>query len=381
MTERNYARLGRLVSMAILFAGGLLSGCDGAKSSVGTTPESIALAAPTISIRAGRHGAVIVGLTPPIAAAQIYYTLDGSTPNAESQVYEAPLLLASNLNLKAIATAPGSVASAVASYTFTPNIAPGTLVWSDEFANASVEKAQPDPLVWRYDTGDSGFGNSELENYCAWGSSTPPCDVSEPNAYVGKDGNLHIVARQPLKGIYTSARMKSAGLFGFQYGRVEVRARVPEAQGLWPAIWMLGSNISTVDWPSCGELDILERVDGATMPDWNEGSVHGPGFTGTYLGTKFSFPAGQTAAGWHIYGMLWSKDKVAYYVDDPAEPYVTYTTASLVGLKGARWPFDDGQSAFLILNLAVGGSWPGSPAATTRFPVEMLVDYVRVYTN
>jgi beta-glucanase (GH16 family) len=117
-------------------------------------------------------------------------------------------------------------------------------------------------------------------------------------------------------------------------------------------------------------------------PDWNEGSVHGTGFTGNAgLGTVFNFPAGQTAAGWHTYGMIWSPGSVAYYIDDPTQPYVTYTTASLTGLAGAVWPFDAGQSNFIILNLAVGGDWPGSPNATTPFPSQMLVDYVRVYTN
>jgi cellulose synthase/poly-beta-1,6-N-acetylglucosamine synthase-like glycosyltransferase len=162
----------------------------------------------------------------------------------------------------------------------------------------------------------------------------------------------------------------------------EVRAQVPEAQGLWPAIWMLGNNIPTAPWPACGEMDVQERVNAAGSPDWNEGSIHGTGFTGgTGLGTVFNFPKGQTAAGWHTYGMIWSKGSVAYYIDDPAHPYVTYTTANIGSLPGAVWPFDAGQSNFIIMNVAVGGDWPGAPDKTTPFPSEMLVDYVRVYTN
>jgi beta-glucanase (GH16 family) len=180
--------------------------------------------------------------------------------------------------------------------------------------------------------------------------------------------------------VYTSARLKTEGLFSFQYGRIEVRAQVPEAQGFWPAFWLMGNNIDTVDWPACGEMDVLERVNAATTPDWNEGSIHGTGFTGSNLGTQYDFPSGQTATGWHTYGMIWSKGSVAYYIDDPANPYVTYTPSSISGFSGAVWPFDAGPS-FIILNLAVGGSWPGSPNASTPFPSTMLVDYVRVYTN
>jgi beta-glucanase (GH16 family) len=121
----------------------------------------------------------------------------------------------------------------------------------------------------------------------------------------------------------------------------------------------------------------MERIGAATTPDWNEGSIHGTGFTGsTGLGKMYDFPSGQTAAGWHTYGMIWGKGSVAYYIDDPTKPYVTFTTASLP--SGAVWPFETGGN-FILLNLAVGGSWPGSPNASTPFPSEMLVDYVRIY--
>jgi beta-glucanase (GH16 family) len=198
--------------------------------------------------------------------------------------------------------------------------------------------------------------------------------------YVGTDGYLHIVAQQPSTGVYTSARIKTQGLFNFQYGRIEIRAQLPEQQGLWPAGWLLGSNYSTVSWPACGEMDVMERVNAATSPDWNEGSIHGTGFTGSNLGTIYDFANGQTAAGWHTYGMIWKKGSVAYYIDDPTTPYVTYTTSSISALSGSVWPFDAGPS-FVLLNMAVGGSWPGSPNSSTTFPASMLVDYVRIYTN
>ena len=264
---------------------------------------------------------------------------------------------------------------------FTLNIPSQAIFWRDEFTNTTGANEQPNPQVWTYDTGNSGFGNNELETYCAWGSSTSPCSTSSPSEFVGTDGYLHIVAQQPTPGTYTSSRLKTQGLFSFQYGRLEVRALVPEAQGFWPAAWLLGNNIATVNWPACGEQDVLERFDAAGTPDWNEGSIHGTGFTGGNLGTRYSFPSLQTAAELHTYGMIWSPGSVSYYVDDYTQPYVTYSTSSLNGLSGAVWPFDAGQSDFIILNLAIGGSWPGSPDSTTPFPSTMLIDYVRIYTN
>jgi beta-glucanase (GH16 family) len=366
---------------SVALSGVLLCGCGGIGiAAVNAAPLSQA-AAPIISTAPAQNGAVVVSLATSTTGATIYYTVDGSAPTTSSQIYHAPFLVASNLAVKAMAAVSGSTSS-VASRSFALNIPSGTLVWSDEFASTTGANAAPNPQVWTYDTGNSGFGNHELENYCAWGSNTAPCSTASPSAYVGADGSLHIVAQRTASGAYTSARMKTQGLFSFQYGRFEIRARVPEAQGFWPAGWLMGNNIATVGWPACGEQDVLERVNAARMPDWNEGSVHGIGFTGDKgLGTVFNFPTGQTAADWHIYGMIWSKGTVAYYVDDPAHPYVTYTNSNMKGLSGAVWPFDAGQSSFILLNLAIGGDWPGPPNTSTPFPAEMLVDYVRVYTN
>jgi beta-glucanase (GH16 family) len=368
---------------ALLIAGALLCACG---TSTALSPDVSAAAAPTItgvSVGGALNGALIVKLATATPGATMHYSVDGSDPTAASQTYEAPFLVAANLTVKAVAVVPGSAPSAISSQSFAPNIPSGALVWSDEFANSASTKSQPDPEVWSYDTGNNGFGNHELEDYCAWGSTKTPCSSADPSAYVGTDGYLHIVARETGPGVYTSARLKSQGLFSFQYGRIEFRAKVPEAQGLWPAAWLLGNNIATVDWPACGEMDVLERVDAAKTPDWNEGSVHGPGFTGDVgLGTIYNFPMGQTAAQWHTYGMIWKAGSVAYYVDNPAQPYVTYTTpGSIKRLAGAQWPFDAGQASFILLNMAIGGDWPKSPNASTPFPSEMLVDYVRIYTN
>jgi beta-glucanase (GH16 family) len=363
---------------AVLLAGCGSSGGSTAGGGSGTNPPA---AAPTAATTAAQNGAVIVTLSTSTSGATIYYTVDGSTPTTSSPIYEAPFLVASNLTLNAIAASPGLTNSAVSSKTFAPNIPSGTLVWSDEFSNSTGANVQPNPATWTYDTGAGGWGNSELEDYCGWNSSVSPCSSANPNVYVGTDGYLHIVAEEPSPGVYTSARLKTEGLFSFQYGRIEFSAEVPEAQGFWPANWLLGNSIATQNWPACGEMDVLERVNAAGSPDWNMGSIHGTGFTGGNLGTQYDFPAGQTAgATFHTYGMIWSKGSVAYYVDNPTQPYVTYTPSSISGFSGSVWPFDSGPS-FLILNLAVGGDWPGSPNASTPFPSQMLVDYVRIYTN
>jgi beta-glucanase (GH16 family) len=291
-----------------------------------------------------------------------------------------------------VAQAPGDLASTVASQTFSLNIPSGTLVWSDEFTNSSGVNTQPSVTNWMYLTGTDT--NSSVDIHCAYASGTSPCNPNLPNSYVGTDGYLHIVAQQPSAGVYTSASMVTQGLFSFQYGRLEARIQVPEGQGIWPAFWLLGNNIATVNWPGCGEMDVMERINAAGLPpagtqsnpsagttDWNEGSIHGTGFTGGNLGTTFDFTGGATAAGWHTYGMIKTPNSIAYYVDDPTHPYATFTPSSIAGLSGSVWPFDNGQGNYIILNIALGGSWPGPVDATTTFPVTMLVDYVRLYTN
>lgn len=375
---------------AIFLASFLMCGCGsgGGGSTTPVTPITPTAATPTITAatsNGAQNGAQIVSLASTTASSTIYYTLDGSAPTTSSQIYTAPILVASNLTINAIATASGNSQSAVATQAFTPGIASGTLVWSDEFANSGTTPAQPNPAIWTYDIGTNCCGNNELETYCAWGSASAPCNPNSPNAYLGTDGYLHIVAEQPTAGTatYTSARLKTEGLFSFQYGRIEAKIMVPESQGMWPAFWMLGDNITTTPWPACGELDIMEHIDGANPPlsaggtpqafDWVQSSIHGTGLNGgqPYTTTGFS------AAAWHTYGMIWSKGQIEFYIDSPTNIYETFTTTSPgVG----TWPFDQGPQ-FILLNLAVGGSWPGNPDNTTVFPSSMLVDYVRIYAN
>jgi beta-glucanase (GH16 family) len=376
----------------LLLSGTMLCGCSSGSSDSGTTPPppQTTAATPTITTAIAQNSAVIVTLADTTSGAKIYYTLDGTTPTTSSEIYQAPFLVASNLTVKAIAAATGDTNSNVATQAFSPNIASGTLVWSDEFSNSGSTPAQPNASTWTYDVGTNCCGNNELENYCAWGSTAAPCDTKNPNAYVGSDGYLHIVAQNPSSKVYTSARLKSQGMFSFMYGRIEARMKLPESQGMWPAFWLLGNNIATVSWPACGELDVMEHIDGSNPPsafgqpplgyDWIAGSVHfgSSGSSEINGGEKFTETA-FSAADWHTYGMIWSKGEIQYYVDDPSNVYATFKSTDSEFSAGG-WPFDLGPQ-FVILNLAVGGDWPGPPDATTAFPGNMLVDYVRVYTN
>jgi Glycosyl hydrolases family 16/Chitobiase/beta-hexosaminidase C-terminal domain len=376
----------------------LLAGCGGTKG--GTTcacpVQEQPAAAPTVSqstSNGAQGGAVIVTLASTTSGATIYYTIDGSTPTTASTQYIAPFLVSSNLTLNAIATAPGYTNSSLTTQAFSPSIASGTLVWSDEFQNSGTQAISPSSSTWTYDTGYQCCGNQEQETYCAAGSNTSPCNSATPNAFIAPGGGLNIVALTPTTGVFTSARLKSQGLFSFQYGRIEAKMLLPETQAMWPAFWLLGNNIATVNWPACGELDVMEHIDGDDTPfggpgngnppgyDWIAGSVHG-GTTSDeengseqYTSTNPPF----SAAAWHTYGMIWTKGEIQYYVDSPSNIYATYKSTDSAW-SPTPWPFDQGPQ-FIILNLAVGGDWPGDVTVATTFPSTMQVQYVRIYAN
>ena len=254
------------------------------------------------------------------------------------------------------------------------SVLPGwVLTWSDEFDGP--DGSAVDPTKWVHDVGGSGWGNQELEYYT---------DGTQNAVVMG--GNLVITATTagassyncsyPSSGPcqYTSARLLTQNKFSQQYGRIEARIQIPEGQGLWPAFWMLGADINTSGWPTCGEIDIMENI--GKEPSTNNGSLHMPAagtsndddLTGTYtlpgnakLGDDF-----------HTYAIEWSAAAIKFYVDDNLYETQTPSTAT-----GRTWKFD--HPFFILLNVAVGGQWPGAPDSTTSFPQTMKVDWVRVY--
>lgn len=237
------------------------------------------------------------------------------------------------------------------------------LVWSDEFNGAA--NTPPDPSKWGYDLGGGGFGNAELETYTN----------SPDNASMDGNGNLVIHVLRPSAGTYTSARLKTQDKFSIAYGKIEARIKIPYGQGIWPAFWMLGANINKVGWPTSGEIDIMENV--GKEPGTVHGTVHGPGYSGSNgIGQPYSLPAGQRFADdFHVYTVIWSPATVEFQVD--GNSYFKVTPASLP--SGTKWVFN--TPFFLLMNVAVGGYWPGYPDATTTFPQTMTIDYVRVYRS
>jgi beta-glucanase (GH16 family) len=234
-------------------------------------------------------------------------------------------------------------------------------VWSDEFDGPAG--AAPDAAKWTYDLGSNGWGNQELENYTD----------KRDNSYLDGSGNLVIESREAAPGQYTSARLKTATKFTVEYGKIEARMKLPAGQGIWPAFWMLGANISDAGWPKCGEIDIMRNI--GREPSITHGTVQGPGYSGANgIGQSYSLPDGQRFAGdYHLFTVEWSASSIQFFVD--GDPYHSVTPASIP--QGAAWAFN--HPFFLLLNVAVGGSWPGNPDATSSFPQKMLVDYVRVY--
>ncbi|MEU4238071.1 family 16 glycosylhydrolase [Actinoplanes sp. NPDC026619] len=243
----------------------------------------------------------------------------------------------------------------------TAEAAVGAVTWSDEFNGSSGSTV--DSSKWRFDTGGSGWGNNEQEYYT----------TSTSNVYQDGQGHLAITARKENPANYqchygtcqyTSGRILTADKFSQTYGRFEASIKIPKGQGIWPAFWMLGGN----NWPTTGEIDIMENVGNA--PNTVYGTVHGPGYSGAsgVGGNKtIGSPLGD---GFHTYAVDWSPNLIVWYLD--GAEYFRVTPSNVSG----TWVFD--HNFFMILNVAVGGYWPGYPDATTVFPQTMLVDYVRV---
>jgi beta-glucanase (GH16 family) len=248
-----------------------------------------------------------------------------------------------------------------------PPVTQWNIVWDDEFNQP--DGSSPDPTKWGYDIGGGGYGNNELEYY-----------TSRTNNARIEGGQLVIEADQESYGgnNYTSARMLTKGKWSWAYGRMEARIQIPRGQGIWPAFWMLGTNIDSVGWPTCGEVDIMENIGKVSDQGTDHGTIHGPQGGGDYnggagVGGTFTLSSGALADNFHIYAVQWTPNQIQWFLD--TNLFFTATPASLP--SGGTWVFT--QPQFLILNVAVGGNWPGNPDGTTVFPQQMLVDYVRVY--
>jgi beta-glucanase (GH16 family) len=233
------------------------------------------------------------------------------------------------------------------------------LVWNDEFNGNSISS-----FNWSFDLGNGcpvncGWGNSELEYY------------KSENAWVA-DSVLTIEAREEIVGsnLYTSARMKTQTKVSFQYGRVDIRALLPKGQGIWPALWMLGNNIASVGWPKCGEIDIMEMVGGNGKENTVHGTIHYDNNGHTYTGGSYTLSSEYFYNAYHVFTIIWDDSTIKWYVDDNLYHQENISDPG-------RSEFH--QEFFFILNLAVGGQWPGNPDSSTTFPQRMKVDYIRVF--
>lgn len=242
------------------------------------------------------------------------------------------------------------------------------LVMSDEF---DIDGA-PDSSLWTYDLGNgtaqglpAGWGNNELQTYTS----------NSENVEV-QNGLLVITARESNSGGYTSARIKTQGLFEQQYGRFEARIRLPQGKGLWPAFWLLGNDCDVNPWPACGEIDIMEYL--GNKPTITFGSAHGPNFSGEdSISKEYELTNDRFDTGFHVFGIEWTPNQINYYVDDVLYQTITPETVAEETEGEGTWVFDN--SFYIIMNVAVGGNLPGSPNVNTVFPQRMLVDYIRVY--
>ncbi len=240
----------------------------------------------------------------------------------------------------------------------TPKVRKGySLVWADEFEGSTLNLND-----WSYEIGNSGWGNNELQYY----------QSGNKNVTVS-NGKLTITAKkESINGAnYTSARIKTQGKKSFTFGRIDIRAKLMTGQGYWPALWMLGESISSVGWPACGEIDIMELV--GHKPSTVVGTAHWglPGKNSTYISRNYTLSGTDFSKEFHVFSIVWVKDQIQWFVDDQLFSTITKNDVNV------NYPFNDPH--FFIFNIAIGGNWPGSPDANTVFPKSMVVDFVRVF--
>ena len=247
------------------------------------------------------------------------------------------------------------------------NTAEWKLIWNDEFNGK--DGSAVDSSKWTSEVGGSGWGNRELQYY-----TDSLKNVSQSHGLLVITAlKEHYTGSDKVSREYTSARLTTRKSLNVSYGRFEARIKVPHGQGIWPAFWMLGHDIEKGGWPNCGEIDIMEHI--GKEPSTIYATVHGPGYSGTKgLSASFSLKNNERFTdSFHIFALEWEQDTLRFYCD--GELYQTLTPSNLP--RGTKWVYD--HPYFLLLNLAVGGIWPGNPDTTTSFPQVMYVDYVRVF--
>ncbi len=234
------------------------------------------------------------------------------------------------------------------------------LVWSDEFEGTSLNLDN-----WNYN-----IGNGCNEGICGWGNEELEVYTDDVDNVFVESGKLTIRATEDSPGNYESGRILTENKKVFKYGRIDIRAKLPEGQGIWPALWMLGNNIGDVGWPKCGEIDIMEAV--GQFPAVTYGTIHYDVDGYQFTSSSYSLNENKKFSDqYHVFSILWDRNKIIWYVD--YEPFKTISSSSV----GLTYPFN--QEFFFIMNLAVGGLWPGPPDETTVFPQQMEIDYIRVF--
>jgi beta-glucanase (GH16 family) len=352
----------------LLLCPSLVQSCK--KESGGATVSNLSLEAELSS-----DGSGLVNFTAKAANADRYYFNFGTSANEEgtrspdgnvsytytsSGTYTVKVTAYSPDNKSAVITKTISVrVSPSGEENTSPENYPGmTLVWRDEFNGTTLNIGD-----WTFETGtgNNGWGNNELQYY------------RQENLSLA-DGFLTITAKRESFGgrEFTSSRIKTQDKKTFRYGRIDFRAKLPKGKGIWPALWMLGNNISTVSWPSSGEIDIMELVGGGAGKDNTvHGTIHYDN-NGTYAnnGGSLTLPTGDFSDKFHVFSLVWDANSLKWFVDDVQFHSVDITSPALSEFN---------NQFFLLINLAVGGNWPGSPDASTVLPQKLMVDYVRVF--
>ncbi|MFK7921092.1 MAG: family 16 glycosylhydrolase [Bacteroidia bacterium] len=270
--------------------------------------------------------------------------------NYSGQQWVTQILITDNDNIEA--------AQRDADGFITPDSYPSMeLVWSDEFDGSSLNEAD-----WTYE-----LGNGCDKGLCGWGNNELQVYSNEEANLKLADGRMTITARND-NNQYSSARIITQDKKEFRYGRIDARAIMPKGQGIWPAIWMLGANINDVSWPMCGEIDIMEIV--GHKPATTHGTVHYDDNGYKYSGSSYNLVGEDFSDEFHVYSIVWDRDIIKWYIDNTL--FKTFEKNNI-----GTYPFN--QGFFFIMNVAIGGNWPGDPDGSTVFPQEMVLDYIRIF--